>query len=50
MRPHTTALLLALAFVAVGLVLWLAIAPWLGALSLAAGVALALYLALGRLR
>lgn len=49
MRPHTIALLLALAFVAVGLVLWLAVSPWLGVLSLAAGVALALYVALGRL-
>lgn len=50
MKPRGTALLLALAFVLIGLVLWSSPWRWLGALSAAAGVALAGYVLLRRLR
>ena len=46
MKPRTTALLLAIAFVLVGAVLWPSPWRWLGLLSAAVGAALALYVLL----
>ena len=50
MKPRSTALLLSLAFVLVGAVLWPSPWRWLGLLSAAVGVALAAYVLLRRPR
>lgn len=50
MKPRSTTLLLALAFVLVGIALWASPWRWFGMVSVGAGVALAIYVLLGRLR
>jgi len=49
-NPRPTALFLALAFVLVGVALWASPWRWFGVVSVGVGVALAIYVLLGRLR
>jgi hypothetical protein len=49
-KPRSTALVLALAFVLVGVALWASPWRWFGVVPVGVGVALAIYVLVGRLR
>lgn len=50
MKPRSTALSLALAFILVGVVLWASSWRWLGLMSVGVGAVLAIYVLFRRLR